>query len=58
MSGEVISAIFGAILFCLVGSACFCVMYVERSIKEIKDAIIELLKKEESQSEDCDSNKS
>ena len=53
MDGVTISSIIGAIIFCLIGSTCFCIMYVEHSIKEFKEEV-ERLKKEKSQSEDCD----
>lgn len=53
MDGATISSIIGAIIFCLIGSTCFCIMYVEHSIKEFKEEV-ERLKKEKSQSEDCD----
>lgn len=53
MDGATIAAIIGAILFCLLGSASFCVIYVEQSIKELKKALKKLQDKITTQASDC-----
>lgn len=57
MTGEVIVAIIGAIIFCLISSACNCAIYIELNIKRLKKELQVLQDNKKSPYEDDDLKK-